>query len=128
MPTPISAYPAPHVPVAYAPAPVVPVVDDIRPSDAAGRARTGWRQDEPATAPPPSSNRFDEAARYGHASFSDRPLDLPSGAFLAQRIAQESESEETPRAPVSTALAAYLRMRDSHIALLPAHSSLDVKI
>lgn len=51
-----------------------------------------------------------------------------SGAFAAQRLAQEAESDPGVRTRPSSAAAAYLRTRDSHIQILPSIEALDLRV
>jgi hypothetical protein len=51
-----------------------------------------------------------------------------SGAFAAQRLAQEAEPDAGFRARPSSAAAAYLRTRDSHIQILPSIEALDLRV
>jgi hypothetical protein len=137
VPTPITTYPAYAGLIArtsHAGAPAVLPVDDISSSSPAEQsgarnaAQTKWEAvSQPSAAEqqpsPQDSVRLENATTAAHASFAQG-----SGPFLAQRLAQESETETPPSSRASTALAAYLRTRDSHIQLLPAYDALDLRV
>lgn len=51
-----------------------------------------------------------------------------SGPFAAQRLAQEADSESASRSLLPTAMAAYLKARDSHVQILSSSQALDLRV
>ena len=119
-------------PMVQPPAAIAPLDEAHR---AAKMGRDGRANDSYAFDVAPSSARF-----RGSSAPSSAPYNMParraqdavergdSCSFSAQRLSQETDADPRISARLPTAIAAYIRARDSHIEILSSFQTLDIRV
>jgi hypothetical protein len=112
------------LPRSYPATPLVAPPDGSRLSTTA-REAIGQSPRQPASA---SASAHIEPTRREPVSESIRSTTPDAETFLTQDLAQSAGSDEPARSLHRRANAAYVRMRDSHIQLLPGRGRIDITV